>query len=205
MRGRPPRPPASESEVRGAPAGGEGQGGSGMGGAHVNPHARLFLVRVGLSCTELPVTHFSSRLLTGGHVGLATPLPGRLGLHAESRHPPPGPRLSGEQGCPGGTGSVHRADLVLSHPGPKPRQEEEGRRPHQPLPAGAGQLHQRAQRERRQPGAVRELPGQQAHAPAEGTAAAATCIIPGFSAGREGGPDLAPRTPPGTPKGRRTL
>lgn len=57
----------------------------------------------------------------------------------------------------------------LSPAGPEPRQEDAGGRAHQPLPAGPGHLHQRAQREGRRPRPVRELPGQQTHAPAQGT------------------------------------
>ena len=57
------------------------------------------------------------------------------------------------------------------HADPEPRQEDEGGRPHQPLPASTGQLHQRTQRKGWQPGAVCELPGQQTDTSAEGTKA----------------------------------
>lgn len=145
-RGWLPWPLASESEVGVPLREGKGREVPAWGG-HLHeltcpsvPH------QSGLWGTDLPLTHVLPHSFPGEQLGPATPHPGSTGLCAQSRHLLTGFRLSREQGWPPGwEGSAHCVDLVLSHPDPEPWQEDEGGRPHQPLPAGAGQLHQCAQ------------------------------------------------------------
>ncbi|XP_036682314.1 uncharacterized protein LOC118881463 isoform X4 [Balaenoptera musculus] len=108
---------------------------------HAAPHQRQLAVHTGVHRHQQDVVPLPRR--AAGHRAPAQPRHrhGRGSAHWEALH-----------GGPGGLGA--------GASDPEPRQEDEGGRPHQPLPAGAGQRHQRAQREGRQPGAVRELPGR---------------------------------------------
>lgn len=66
---------------------------------------------------------------------------------------------------------IPRATVVTAipcpSPDPEPRAAHEGGGTHQPLPAGPGQLHQRAERQEQQQ--VHQLSRQQAHSAPEGT------------------------------------